>query len=250
MAKISLLRNLKPLTILHRAPTHMHWRAPDSTIGKFKSNKRTESKFLGLCLVVVLPFLTVRQDDKESEEGRETPEGAEGRVPSRWYFLVPPPGMCVWVWDFIASCHCHSKWGLPFHLRFQCQSLERHQPSNLEHPVLPSHSSFQGAEFKLRFGKMSRAECALLTVSVHSKLTLNIPPTSAHMATLTRTPNKTFSSKTARTKSNIRGKSGKWQRRRLVYFIFLFSMFLMYSLCRRNSHLNTPKQTQKFEFSC
>lgn len=107
MAKISLLRNLKPLTILHRAPTHMHWRAPDSTIGKFKSNKRTESKFLGLCLVVVLPFLTVRQDDKESEEGRETPEGAEGRVPSRWYFLVPPP------WDVCLGLGFHRKLPLP-----------------------------------------------------------------------------------------------------------------------------------------
>jgi len=31
----------------------MHLPSPDSTIGKFKSNKRTESKFLGLCLVLV-----------------------------------------------------------------------------------------------------------------------------------------------------------------------------------------------------
>jgi len=110
---------------------------------------------------------------------------------------------------------------------------------------------------------MSRAECALLTVSVHSsyphrkpRVTLNIHPTSAHMATLTRTPNKTFSLD-ERTKSNIRknGKYGSSSGRAAAaagLFYFIFFMILMCFLCRRNlsQPLNTPFSGTKIEFSC
>lgn len=171
-------------------------------------------------------FLTAWQGPTEADGwgAADSAPWGEQKDACRQYFLALA-GSTLWDVSGIPSQAAAAiQMGVPFHLRFQCQSLARQTLPSLPCPTLPRLRCGCGCGCTPCGNKypptplLYSSSCALVKCqerNVHfwqfqfirqpvaatppprrrQNLTLNILPPEypAHMATLTRTPNKTFS---------------------------------------------------------